>query len=86
MGYNNIMASLEEIKIYLNIDINEPLRDGMKNPLKNRYYYYPDQYYIVELSQNKWTILEDRLMTMIFQRLCLVCVIGLYGNKYMGNN
>ena len=28
------MASLEEIQIYLNIDIDEPLRDGLKHPQK----------------------------------------------------
>ena len=35
------MASLEEIKTYLNIDlINKRLRDGKKHPSKNRFYYY----------------------------------------------
>ena len=53
------MASLEEIQIYLNIDLNRRLRDGKKRPLKNRYYYYRYKYYIVQLPQNMWTILED---------------------------
>ena len=58
------MASLEEIKTYLNINlINKWLRDGKKHPSKNRYYYYQNQYYIVELSQNMWTILEDSRIT-----------------------
>ena len=72
------MASLEEIQNYLNININEPLRDGLKNPHKNRYYYYPDQYYIVELSQNRWTILEDCAKTRALLRDYVWCVLSNY--------
>ena len=58
------MTSFEEIKTYLNIDlINKRLRDGKKHSLKNRYYYYRGKVYIVELSQNTWTILEDCRIT-----------------------
>ena len=72
------MASLEEIQIYLNIDIDEPLRDGLKNPHKNRYYYYHDQYYIVELSQNRWTILEDCAKTRALLKDYVWCVLSNY--------
>ena len=57
------MAPFEEIKTHLNIDlINKQLRDGKKHPSKNRYYCY-NEYYIVEVSQNMWTILEDCRIT-----------------------
>ena len=68
------MASLEEIKTYLNMDlINKRIRDGKKNLLKNRYYYYRNKYYIVELSQNMWTILEDYNNKTFIRNLCVVC-------------
>ena len=72
------MASLEEIQIYLNIDLNRRLRDGKKQPLKNRYYYYRGKYYIVELSQNKWTILEDCTITRRLLENYIWCVLNNY--------
>ena len=74
------MASLEEIKTYLNINlINKWLRDGKKHPSKNRYYYYQNQYYIVELSQNVWTILEDcRITRELLKKNHVWCVLSNY--------
>ena len=73
------MASLEEIKTYLNIDlINKRLRDGKKHPSKNRYYYYHNEYYIVELSQNMWTILEDSRITRQLLKNHVWCVLSNY--------
>ena len=73
------MASLEEIKTYLNINlINKWLRDGKKHPSKNRYYYYQNQYYIVELSQNMWTILEDSRITRQLLKNHVWCVLSNY--------
>ena len=73
------MASLEEIKTYLNINlINKWLRDGKKHPSKNRYYYYQNQYYIVELSQNMWTILEDSRITRQLLENHVWCVLNNY--------
>ena len=72
------MASLEEIQNYLNFDLNRRLRDGKKQPLKNRYYYYRGKYYIVELSQNKWTILEDCPITRRLLENYIWCVLSNY--------
>ena len=73
------MASLEDIQNYLNIDItNRRLRDGKKQPLKNRYYYYRYKYYIVELSQNMWTILEDCTITRRLLENYVWCVLNNY--------
>ena len=70
------MPSLEEIKTYLNIDlINKRLRDGKKHPSKNRFYYYHNDYYIVELSQNMWTILEDCRITRHLLENHVWCVL-----------
>ena len=71
------MASLAEIKTYLNIDlINKWLRDGKKHPSKNGYYYYQNQYYIVELSQNMWSILEDCRITRHLLKNHVWCVLS----------
>ena len=73
------MASLEEIKTYLNIDlINKRLRDGKKHPSKNKYYYYHNEYYIVELSQNMWSILEDCRITRFLLQNHIWCVLSNY--------
>jgi len=73
------MTTLQEIKIYLNIDlINTPLIKGKRNPLKNRYYYYRNKYYIVELSQNLWTILEDCTKTRTLLKNHIWCVLSSY--------
>ncbi len=78
------MASLEEIKEYLDIDINEELRDGKKHRLKNRYYYYRGKYYIVELSQNMWTILEDCIKTRTLLKDHIWCVLSNYTATNIG--
>lgn len=53
------MASLVEIENILNIEIgNRELRDGRKNPLKNKYYRF-DNYLIVSLTQDKYMICSN---------------------------
>jgi hypothetical protein len=54
------MATLNEIENFLQIEIGDKrLRPGKKRENKNRYYYYNDLYYIVELTQGKWMICSD---------------------------
>ena len=54
------MATIDEIQNFLNIEIGERrLRNGKKEPNKNKYYYYENQYYIVQLTKNRWVICED---------------------------
>lgn len=55
------MTDLNEIQEFLGIEIadDKRLRDGKKKYNKNRYYYYKDHYYIVELTQGKWMVLDD---------------------------
>ena len=47
------MTSLINIQNILNIEnVDKPLRDGKKKINKNLYYYYKDQYYIIELLKD----------------------------------
>ena len=58
------MTSLINIQNILNIEnIDKPLRNGKKKANKNRYYYYKDQYYIIELTKGQWMISEDSTKT-----------------------
>jgi hypothetical protein len=64
------MATLQEIENVLNIEIGDKrLRPGKKRNDKNKYYYFPDQYYIVMLTKGKWAILEDCKKTRQLLRL-----------------
>ena len=59
-----IMATLQEIEKFLDIEIGDKrLRSGKKYDDKNRYYYYNELYYIVELTQGKWMICSDNRET-----------------------
>ena len=52
------MTDIKSIENFLNIDVEDKkLRDGKKDPCKNRYYRY-DDYYIVSLTQNRWMIID----------------------------
>jgi hypothetical protein len=54
------MATLNEIELFLNIELcDRVLRNGKRKDNKNQYYYFRDQYYIVKLTQNKWMIIDD---------------------------
>lgn len=54
------MASLDEIERFLNIDTdNKILNKGKRRADKNKYFKYRGQYYIVKLTKDKWTILDD---------------------------
>ena len=54
------MTDLEVIEQFLNIDTDiKRLRPGKKKHNKNRYFYYPNQFYIVSLTQNKWIVCSD---------------------------
>ena len=54
------MATLADIENFLNIETaDKRLRAGKKKENKNRYYYYNELYYIIELTQGKWMICSD---------------------------
>jgi hypothetical protein len=64
------MASLSDIESFLNIEIGDKhLKDGKKYKDKNRYYYYEQSHYIVELTQGKWMLCEDCKTTRRLLRL-----------------
>jgi hypothetical protein len=53
------MSSLNNIEEFLNIEIRDKkLRNGKKKQNKNRYYWYRNEYYIVNLSNDKWIIMS----------------------------
>ena len=80
------MASLQEIREYLNIDINEEMiREGKKHRMKNKFYYFENEYYIVELSQNKWVILDDSGLTRNLLRNHIFCVLLGYAATNIDN-
>ena len=63
------MGSLHEIECLLDIEIGDrKLNPGKKKPNKNRYYYYSDRYYIIELTQDKWMICSDNRETRVLLR------------------
>lgn len=54
------MTTLANIEAFLDIDIGDrKLRDGRHKKDRNQYYYYENQYYIVKLTKDMWTVLED---------------------------
>ena len=58
------MTTLNNIEEFLEIDLtNKQLRDGKKRHNKNKYYWYSKQYYIVQLSADKWTIMSSNQTT-----------------------
>ena len=58
------MGSLQEIETLLNIEIGDKtLRPGKKNVYKNKFYYFAEMYYIVQLTQDKWMICSDNRET-----------------------
>ena len=65
------MATLNEIENFLNIETaDKRLRSGKKYDDKNRYYYYNELYYIVELTRGKWMICSDNRETRQLLRDC----------------
>ena len=53
------MTTIENIEEFLNLEIGERrLRCCRKNPEKNQYYYFENQYYIVQLTKGVWMIAE----------------------------
>jgi hypothetical protein len=64
------MTTLNEIANFLEIEIGDKrFKDGKKHKHKNRYYFYENQYYIVELTQGKYMICEDSKKTRQLLRL-----------------
>ena len=53
------MSSLNNIEEFLNIEIgNKTLRHGKRKMYKNRYYWYRNEYYIVNIGMDKWIIMS----------------------------
>jgi HNH endonuclease/AP2 domain len=58
------MTSLNDIEEFLNIEIgNKRLRNGKKKMNKNTYYWFRNEYYIVNLSNDKWCIMSTNERT-----------------------
>ena len=63
------MTTLANIEALLNIQIGQrQLRDGKRKKVKNQYYWYEDQYYIIKLSKNMWMVAEDCRKTRVLVR------------------
>ena len=58
------MATLNEIENFLNIEIGDKtMKQGKMQAGINKYYYYENMYYIVELSKSKYMICSDNKET-----------------------
>jgi len=59
------MTTLQNIIEHLEIDLtNKVLHNGKKNPNKNKYYWFRNQYYIVQLSGNdNWCVMSSNEKT-----------------------
>ena len=54
------MTSLNKIEELLNIEIGDKvLRKGRVYDEKNRYYWYRNEYYIVNIGDDKWVIMSS---------------------------
>lgn len=75
------MASLDEVERFLNIDTDDKiLHKGKRKEEKNRYYKYRGQYYIVELTKDKWMIMDDSDLTRdLLEDHTFYCGINNYG-------
>ena len=78
------MTSLHHIEEVLDIVIDRQLNNGYKKRNKNRYYYYPNEYYIVCLSEmnDKWIILNAGPRTIELLTDNIFCC----SNKYAMTN
>jgi hypothetical protein len=73
--YKNEMTTLFKIETFLDIEIGDKtLKRGKKIADKNMYYYFEDQYYIVQLTRGNWMLVEDCMKTRKLLRLhCWHC-------------
>jgi hypothetical protein len=78
--YKNEMTTLFKIETFLDIEIGDKtLKKGKKIADKNRYYYFADQYYIVQLTRGNWMLVEDCNKTRKLLRLhCWHCKTNEY--------
>ncbi len=77
------MTSLNQIELFLNIQIGDKvLRNGFKKKNKNKFYWYVNQYYIVQLNDEKWMILSTGERSIDL----LVDHIWAYSNGYSITN
>ena len=70
------MASLNDIEQFLNIEIGDKtLRHGKKKQNKNRYFWYKNKYYIVQISNDKWVILPtgERIRELMHNHIWRCC-------------
>ena len=73
------MVSLNKIEEFLNIEIGDKvLRNGRIYNEKNRYYWYRNEYYIVNIGEDKWVIVTSNDTT----RELLDDYIWYYSNGY----
>jgi len=73
------MTTLNNIEALLNLEIGDKrLKDGKKYKDKNQYYYYEQAYYIVKLTKDMWTIVEDCQKTRKLLRTYCWSVVGGY--------
>jgi hypothetical protein len=80
------MTTLFKIEIFLDIEIGDKtLKKGKKIANKNMYYYFENQYYIVQLTRGNWMLVEDCNTTRRLLRLhCWHCRTNEYPRTTTG--